>query len=163
MAEAGTNYGDVRLNLPPSWERRNVFNQDFISTTIGHKAGVAEVRLKDSPEQRHAFAFVDPVMRPGHPDEVNQNRDDGYDFVREAGGWVSERFRFNAEGLVTHGGQVLMFISAEKWAELEKEREERRSLPSDPAMGLHEIAGKTDAEVESQVPLQRQQRRSARR
>lgn len=128
------NYGDVRLNLPADWSRDSIMNGPFINSTVGHKNGVAEARLEKNPEQRHAFTWADPIPRPGHPDDVQNNLDDGYVFVKKDS-WIKERWRWDAEGFLVCDGQQLMAMTEEKWIELEAKREKQdaRSRPADPA------------------------------
>ncbi len=125
------NYGDVRLNLPADWSRSTVFNRQFVNSTVGHKAGVAEVRLEKNPDKRHAFTWVDRLNRQ----DVDQNRDDGYAFVKKADGWIADRWEWDGESFLICEGQALMAISEEGWKVLEGERTEMnaRSIPSDPA------------------------------
>lgn len=148
------NYGDIRLDLPSSWNRRAMFNRALINSTIGHKDGVAEVRLEKNPNQRHAFAWVDLSNRV----DVDQNHDDGYVFVKKQDGWIADRWQWNGEGFLYCDGQVLMAIPEEKWTELAATREEEaaRSLPPAPVQeGDEQYARKFGAVVEADVPLGR--------
>lgn len=148
------NYGDIRLGLSPQWDRRKTFNKAFINSTVGHKDGVSEIRLKDKPEQKHAFALVDLNNRV----DVDQNLDDGYVFVKKAEGWIADRWQWNAEGFLYCEGQVFMSITEDKWEELEARRDEERAMTLPPAPVEEDIqshARKFGAVVESEVPLGR--------
>jgi hypothetical protein len=154
------NYGDIRLNLPPDWDRRNVSNPQFINSTIGHRNGVSEVRLKDNPEQRHAFAWVDPREVNGQSD-VDQNQDDGYTFVKQADGWIADRWSWDAEGRLRCEGQLLMFLTEENWTELQERRARFGRPPSDPLDDekFHEMAEKLHAKISIEESPKRQGRR----
>lgn len=134
--QSGSNYGDIRLDLPANWSRANVINKAFMNGSVGHKNGVSEIRLKSDPEQRHAFARVDP----NNTMDIDSARDDGYVFV-EKSTWDADRWawlgsgpgshpEWNAEGVLYCEGLLFMAVTAERWAEIEKER--LPMLPPDP-------------------------------
>lgn len=138
------NYGDSRLNLPADWNRNTVFNRPFVHMTIGHNNGISEVRLKDKPDQRHAFAWVDPERR----EEVDYNTDDGYKFVTEKE-WTSDRYEWRADGRLYCQGQVLMAMPKEKFDALEEERNRYRPTVDNDKLRAEaeEIAARNKASI----------------
>jgi hypothetical protein len=117
------NYGDIALNLPPSWRRTDQHDKNYALGTVGHEDGVADARLKDDPEKRHQFAFVDPRYR----DEVDINRSKGYVFVKK-GEWEKNDnlWEWDAEGFCVFRSQRLMARPAELFfADMAQRRQQR--------------------------------------
>ena len=86
------NYGDAALNLPPDWTRTK-FESEQVQYTVGHKEGVAEVRLTKNPEEEHQFFWCDL----NHPTDKDVLRDQGFTFVNKDE-WTAERWEWNSEG-----------------------------------------------------------------
>lgn len=145
------NYGDVALNLSPQWNREALHNSnlDYQLWTVGHEGGVSDAFLKEDPERRHQFAWVDPRRT----DEVSKNKVKGYEFVKcdkdnpENGAWIknSKLWDVTAEGFVALFGQHLMARPAERFfadqAIREKAIANRRDKDGEAAKRLAEQHG----------------------
>lgn len=99
------NYGDVALNLDANWDRRSVRDQKYAAFIIGHSNGIADAALKEEPDKRHQFVWIDLRAE----DELQANLSNDFEFVK-AGVWtINEKlWKWDAEGRCNNQGFRLM-------------------------------------------------------
>lgn len=118
------NYGDAALNLGPEWARYKESDQNFALQIVGHKDGESDVRLKDEPNKRHQFAWVDTKYR----DDIAINLTKGYRFVKKDEGWVKaeELWEWDAEGFLVWKTMRLMARPIERLVDDMAKRKQQR-------------------------------------
>lgn len=140
------NYGDVALGLKPEWDRSSEHNQEYALRIVGHTNGVADARLKNDPDKRHQFAWVDPTYLK----EVNVNRTKGYVFVNKNTGWekADNLWEWNAEGNLLYEGQLLMARPGELyWKDLDKRIELRGGVKDNADEEAENIAARAGIRI----------------
>jgi hypothetical protein len=143
------NYGDVALGLSADWSRSKETNQEYALGIIGHEGGEADVFLKDEPEQKHQFAFVDTKFA----DEVAMNRVKKYAFVKKCDGWVQRAnlWDWDSEDFLVHKGQRLMARKGEHFiAEMEQRAKVYNLSQSRADKEAREIAARSGIEMEEE-------------
>lgn len=117
------NYGDLALNLPPTWERGGESDQNYALMIVGHKAGVADAYRTKEPDTPHQFAWVDSK----YADDVAINVHKGYQFVKKDD-WTKadDLWTWDAEGFCVFKMFRLMARSQERFlADMEARRKQR--------------------------------------
>ena len=142
------NYGDVALNLSPSWDRRKERDKTFALRIVGHDNGKSDVARKDDPEKRHQFAWIDPR----YGDELAANLYNGFDYVTRDLWDINEKlWGWNAEGKCLNGplNQLLMARPAALYfaqkAEIDREIGSRQDKEGEAG---DEIAARAGLKVE---------------
>lgn len=141
------NYGDVALNLPANWDRSMMHNKKLAMVMVGHKEGVADVRLKGEPEKRHQFRWVDPKQN----EDIDMFQLDHYRFVnKEEWDKTDLLWTWNAEGRLVGPGHLMARDAEFYFAEVaEREREADQSEAEDErALAAAERAGITVTDLE---------------
>lgn len=153
------NYGDVALNLQPNWDRRRLTNRKFALWIVGHDNGKADVALKQEPDKRHQFAWIDPRYH----EELAMNLSNGFIYVLRSVWDVNENLWppvGDAEDKVYNQGQYLMARPAAIWfaqqAEVQRELSGRKDEEGEAAM---EIADRAQIAVERDEEQPRMARR----
>lgn len=157
------NYGDVALNLSPTWDRSRIHNKESIFTTVGHREGVSDAYVTEQPEARHQFYWVEPNDRK----TFSARRIEGYRFVTRDQWTINEDlWEWTADGRAQFGIEVLMARPAalyyQSQEKLQKERDGERSKVYDDEVRRMERTGVTVTDDSGQL-LKRSPRRAATR
>ena len=99
------NYGDVALDLKPDFDRRKLHDKKQGMWTVGHLEGVSDATLKEEPNKRNQFAWIDKRYH----DELAMHLMAGFEFVTKDRWNINETlWQWNAEGHCYNQGQLLM-------------------------------------------------------
>ena len=124
------NYGDVALNLRPEWNRKLIHDKKFALWIVGHEGGKSDAALKDQPDKRHQFVFIDRRYK----DELAMHLSNGFTIVDKDHWDINETlWQWDSENHVNNQGQTLYARPANLYFEQQTARERELNSRADKA------------------------------